>query len=416
MRAEILTVGTELTSGAVINSNAAEIARQLASLGIDCARQTSVSDERLAVTAAIREAIGRAELVLMTGGLGPTFDDITMEAIGAATGRPLREVPAVAAAIRRFYARHHRAVQRAALRQARIPEGGRALPNRIGTAPGLWLPLPGGRALAALPGVPGEMRAMLAGSVVPALRRSGGRGAIESLTLRTCGLVELQIERLLRALPIPAGVDIGLYPHLRMVDIRLTARAATSAAARRAIAPLARALRRGLGEHCYGTGGDTLEGAAGTALATRRLTLAVAESCTGGAISDRLTDAPGSSRYLLGAVVAYHNRVKTGPLRVPAHILSRHGAVSNATAAAMARGVRAWAGASVGLAVTGIAGPDGGSARKPVGLVCFGLADARGARTRRMRFSGGRRAIKLQAVQVALDWLRRSAASRRAAR
>lgn len=411
MRAEILTVGSELTSGATINTNAAEISRRLARLGIACRRHTAVGDDRAAVTAALREALGRCDLLVVTGGLGPTFDDVTMEAISAASGRALRDVPAVAASIRRFYARHHRTVQRAALRQARIPAGGRALPNPLGTAPGLWLPI-GARYLAALPGVPGEMRAMLAASVVPAIRRIAGQGAIVSRTLRTCGLVELQIESMLRAARVPAHINVGLYPHLRMVDVRLTAHAPTRAAAQRRLAPVERALRRKLAGHCYGTDDETLEQAVGALLVARRLTLGVAESCTGGAITDRLTDVPGSSRYVRGSLVAYHNDVKCLCLGVPRELLARHGAVSVPVARAMAVGVRQQVGASVGLAVTGIAGPAGGTLRKPVGLVCFGLSDAMGTRGREVHFSGDRRAIKAQATQAALDWLRRSLAGR----
>ena len=405
MNAELLTIGAELTSGATVNTNAAYLARRLAQLGIPCQRQVTVGDERHALVDAVRSALRRSTLVVLTGGLGPTFDDLTLEAIAEATGRPLIPTPRVASVIRRFYTRHHRALQRAALRQALVPQGATALLNPIGTAPGIWLPLDG-PLLIALPGVPGEMRAIMERAVLPRLKRLGGRGAIESLTLRTVGIVELSIEAVLRRLRIPERVEVGLYPHLRAVDVRLTATGSSRPAARTALAAIERRLRRALGSVVYGVNEDTLEAVVGRLLVSQRRTLAVAESCTGGLLSDRLTNVPGSSRYLRGAVIAYHNDVKRRCLGVSERTLTRNGAVSAATAAQMAEGVRRLAGASIGVSVTGIAGPTGGSARKPVGLVYLGLSDGRRTISRRYQFFGDRLAVKTQAAQTALDWLR----------
>jgi len=406
MHAELLTIGSELMSGATVNGNAAYLARRLTELGLACWRQVAVGDERGPLLAALRDGLHRSEVLLVTGGLGPTFDDITMEAIAEATGRPLRPRPAVAAMIRRFYTQHHRPLQRAALRQARIPEGGLPLPNPIGTAPGLWLPL-AGRLLIALPGVPSEMQAIMEQSVIPRLRRLPGLGIVATRTLRTVGVVELQIERFIRRLRVPDTVRLGLYPHLRAVDIRLTAIGTSRRQAQKDVGGIEAPLRRSLGAAVYGTDDETLEGVVGALLIRRRKTLAVAESCTGGLVTDRLTNVPGSSRYLRGGLVAYHNDVKRGCLGVPATQLARYGAVSAPVARAMAQGIRRMAGADLGLAVTGIAGPTGGTPRKPVGLVYLGLADGRGAKSLRCQFFGDRTSVKIQAAQTALDWLRR---------
>ena len=405
MDAELLTIGSELTSGATVNSNAAYLARRLAEAGIVCRRQVTVADAPGPLQEALREALGRAGLVIMTGGLGPTFDDLTLESLAEAAGRPLIFRPELAARIRRFYRRLGRRLQRAAMRQAHVPQGATPLLNPIGTAPGVWLPLPE-TLVVALPGVPAEMRAIMERFVLPRLKRLGGEAAVETCTLRTAGLVELSIQGLLARLRIPDTVQVGLYPHLRMVDVRLTATAPTRRQARAALRPLEAKLRRALGAAVYGTDEDTLEDVVGKLLVARRLTLGVAESCTGGLLCDQLTNVPGSSRYVRGGIVAYDNAVKRRLLGVSKEMLERLGAVSAQTAARMAEGARRTTGAHLGLAVTGIAGPTGGTARKPVGLVYFGLSDGRRARTLRRQFFGDRLSIKTQAAQTALDWLR----------
>jgi nicotinamide-nucleotide amidase len=407
MHAELLTIGSELISGATVNGNAAELARALAGLGLRVSRQVAVADTRAELLPAVRDALQRAPLVITTGGLGPTFDDITIQTIAEAAERRLRYHADVAASITRFYTRRHRKLQQAALRQAYLPEGASALPNPLGTAPGMWLPLHDA-VVVSLPGVPREMRAILQGSVLPRLRRWPGRPAVASRTLRTVGIVELSIEQLLKRLRLPGDIEVGLYPDLRAVDVRLTATGASAAQAARRLARAAARLSRALGETVYGGDGDTLEAVIGGRLRRRRATIAVAESCTGGLVSHRLTNVPGSSAYVRGAVVAYHNDVKRGVLGVPQATRSRGGAVSAQTARAMAEGVRRMAGADVGLSVTGIAGPAGGSTSKPVGLVWIGLADARGSQAQKHQFFGDRRSIKAQAAQTALNWLRLS--------
>jgi nicotinamide-nucleotide amidase len=406
MRVELLTVGSELTNGTTLNTNAAYLARRLAEIGLPCQRQVTVGDERATLTDALQEALHRCDVLVTTGGLGPTFDDVTMQAIAEVAQRPLLYLPTVATKIRRFYARSHRRLQRAALRQAYLPQGGGALPNPLGTAPGLWLSLPN-QVVIALPGVPGEMRAIMERHVLPRLKRLRGSVIIESRVLRTVGIAELSIEAILRTLPVPEPVTVGLYPHLRMVDIQLTATGTSRWVARRALSRLEANLRSRLGAAVYGTDAETLEGVIGRLLVSQLKTLAVAESCTGGLLSDRITNVPGSSRYLRGSVIAYHNDVKRHCVGVLGATLAQFGAVSAQVAKEMAKGVRRLTAADVGLAVTGVAGPTGGTKKKPVGLVYLGLADHDRSLTQRCQFFGDRAAIKSQAVQTALDWLRR---------
>lgn len=405
MQAELIAVGSELTSGQTLNTNVAYLARRLEALGIHCIRQIALPDAPAAIVEELRQALRRSALVLVTGGLGPTVDDLTLEAIAHATNRPLAFAPHVARRIRAFYRAHHRRLAQLALRQARVPSGAVALPNPLGTAPGLWLRL-GTTVLVALPGVPREMRAILEGSVLPRLRRLHRMRPIVSRTIRTIGRVELQIQAALKQILIPRSVEFGLYPHLQMVDVRFTVRNRPRRAAIRLLDRLERSLRRQLGRAVYGVDQQTLEGVVGQLLARRRLTLGVAESCTGGLVLDTLTNVPGSSRYVVLGVVAYHNRMKEELLGVSPRLLARYGAVSEPVARAMAEGVRRGAKADCGLAITGIAGPSGGSVKKPVGLVYIALADGRRTAIRPYRFHGDRLSIKQQACQTALDLLR----------
>ncbi len=405
MNAELLAIGTELTTGQTVNTNAAFLGRQLAAAGIRCARQTAVPDDWPAMIDAIRQSLARADVLLITGGLGPTADDRTVEAIAAASGCPLREAPDVARRIRAFYRLHGRRLNRLALRQARLPTGATALPNPIGTAPGIWLPLRRS-ILIAMPGVPREMRAMMERSVLPRLLRLPGRSPTTTRTLRTVGVIELQIQDVLKRIGLPACVDFGLYPHLMSVDVRLTVSGEPPRRARAILDRLERALRQRLGDVVFGRDDETLESVVGRAFANRGLTIATAESCTGGLVANRITDVAGSSRYFLLSTVAYHNRMKQQLLGVPERALDAHGAVSAPVARMMAVGVRRLAGADIGLSLTGIAGPGGGSARKPVGLVYMAIADERGTTTRRCQFRGDREAVKHQAAQIALNWLR----------
>lgn len=408
MHAELIAVGSELASGQTLNTNVTYLARRLQELGVACLRQIALPDTSTIIVEELRQALRRRALVIVTGGLGPTVDDLTLEAIAAATNRPLVLRPHVARRIRAFYRIHHRRVAQLALRQAYVPSGAVALPNPLGTAPGLWLRLETS-VLVALPGVPREMRAILDRSVLPRLRRLQRARPIISRTIRTIGVVELQLQAALKQMTIPPSVEFGLYPHLLMVDLRFTATGQPRHRALQLLDRLERSLRRRLGRAVYGIDQQMLEGVVGQLLVRRHATLAIAESCTGGLVADLITNVPGSSRYFLLGVIAYHNRMKEELLGLRPRLLARHGAVSELVARAMAEGVRRRAKADYGLAITGIAGPSGGTAKKPVGLVYIALADRHRTVIRRHRVHGDRLSIKHQACQLALDTLRRRA-------
>ena len=405
IRAEILTIGTELLRGTTLDTNSAFIAQSLCAIGIACMRRTSVPDENTAVESALKEILGRCEVLIITGGLGPTCDDMTIASLAKATGRPLIYQPAIGRLIRRYYKRHNRKLQQDALRQAYLPKGAITLNNALGTAPGLWLEH-AKTTLIALPGVPSEMQELMEQSVLPRLKKLKGLAVDQTLTLRTAGIVELQIEHMLRRINLPDSVQVGLYPHLKTVDVNLTCVGMRTSEARVVLRKIEKQLRRRLGSAVYGTGDQRMEGVIGERLLKQKRTLAIAESCTGGIICDRLTNIPGSSRYLRGGIVAYHNDLKADLLGVSGHLLARRGAVSAEGARAMAEGVRTKIGASIGLSITGIAGPSGGTPAKPVGLVFIGLSDARASLTWRHQFYGTRETVKAQAAQTALNTLR----------
>ncbi len=407
MNAEIIAIGTELLLGHTVNDDATHVSRALAGLGIGCYRHVTVGDNPARLAEAIRSSLDRADLVVTCGGLGPTVDDITLETIAGVTGHHLISHPAILRKIQARFRRLGIKMPASNRRQALLPQGAFDLPNAIGTAPGFLLSLPNKKFLAALPGPPSELIPMLEKHLVPRLKRLTGPGAIRSRTLKTTGLTESEVDAKVRdLLALGGAATVGIYAHPGQVDLRITARASSAAAAGRLISRLEKKIRRRLGTLIYGADTETLEQSIYASLKKRRLTLAVAESCTGGLIQHRLTEIAGVSEVFRGGVVAYSNSVKRSLLWVDPKLLKEHGAVSPQTARAMAKGVRGLTGADVGLAVTGIAGPSGGTRKKPVGLVYIALSADRKTRAIRFFFSGTRSQIKLKASQAALDLLR----------
>ena len=407
MHAEIIAIGTELLLGHTVNDDATTVSRALAGLGIVCYRHVTVGDNPARLAEAIRSSLDRADLVVTCGGLGPTVDDVTLETIAGVTGRRLIHHPAILRKIQTRFRRLGIRMPPSNRRQALLPQGAVELPNFIGTAPGFLLPLPNKKFLAALPGPPSELIPMLEKHLAPRLKRLTGGGVIRSRTLKTTGLTESEVDAKVRdLLALGGATTVGIYAHAAQVDLRITARASSAAAAGRLISRLEKKIRRRLGTLLYGADTETLEQSIDVLLRKRRLTLAVAESCTGGLIQHRLTEIAGVSEVFRGGVVAYSNSMKRSLLGVDSKLLKKHGAVSPQTARAMAQGIRELTGADVGLAVTGIAGPTGGSRGKPVGLVYLALTAARKTRVVRFLFSGTRSQIKLKASQAALDLLR----------
>ena len=406
-----------------MDTNSLFVSEQLAGLGIVVRFKSIVGDDKPDIVRAIRLATRRADVVLMTGGLGPTEDDCTREAVAYSTGRHLRRSQEAFYGMSARLAQWGRLPSRAQLRQAMIPAGSTVLSNSVGSAPGFSLTW-NGSFLAALPGVPREMEQMMLQEVTPRLQAwlSDHRGLPPTPIIRqvfhTFGLPESDVDARLKGLVGKrAGVDLGLLASPMGVLISLTTKGAGShkrrTIARRVTAdnPLqsfAQEVRMRMGDWLFAEGADTLEEVVGRTLSTQGLTLAIAESCTGGLISHRLTQVPGSSTYLDRGVVCYSNRSKMDMLGVPEKILARHGAVSAEVASAMAKGIRERSRVSIGLSVSGIAGPGGATETKPVGLVYVGLdTGAGGSKTQEFHFHGDRSTIKLRSSQAALDLLRR---------
>ena len=408
--AEIITIGTELLLGQLVDSNTAVIARALAEIGVDVRRETSVGDNKASIAAAVSEAIGRADIVICAGGLGPTVDDMTREAVASAIGRPLvldaqslRHLEATFARLKRPMAENNRV-------QAHFPEGAQPLPNPHGSAPGFVVERDG-HAVLALPGPPRELLPMLSDHAIPWIeRRFAPDAVLVTRVLRTAGVGESDLDATIADLVREQkNPSIAVLAHPGLVDVKITAKAATRAAASASIAELAPRIRERLGDCVYAEDGETLESVVGESLKRRGWTLAVGESCTGGSLAAAITAVPGASSYFKGGVIAYGNEAKCRLLDVAPDTIERYGAVSDEVAGAMAIGARAALQADVGISVTGVAGPSGGSAEKPVGLVFIGLILPDGSlQFRRLDWPGSREAIQRRAVVGALTMLWRA--------
>jgi len=409
MSAEILCIGTELLLGNITNGNARWIAEQLAALGIPHHRQLVVGDNRDRLIAELQASAQRCRVLITTGGLGPTPDDLTTEAIAAAFGAPLVEHPQVWAEIQARLATRGRPCAASNRRQAFLPEGAALLPNPTGTAPGMiWSPRPDFTILT-FPGVPSEMRAMWEATAAPWLRAAGlAEGVFASRMLHFWGVGESNLAEQMADLLEGTNPTVAPYAGSGEVKLRITARAATAEAAVQLLEPVEVEIRARTGALCFGVDEASLASVLLEQLRSRGQTLAVAESCTGGGLGAALAAVPGASDVFLGGVIAYANSVKQGLLGVPASLLEAHGAVSDPVARAMAEGARRATGADWALAITGVAGPGGGSAEKPVGLVHIAVAGPAGCSSEGVRFgaSRGRSWIQTLAAGEALNRLR----------
>ncbi len=417
--AETVAIGTELLVGGRSDSNSLRITETLGALGFDVRFKSIVGDDERDIVTILTHAASRAGVVLVTGGLGPTVDDRTRAAIAKATGRRLSRRKDARDALTARLAQWGRRPSQSQLRQACLPAGATVLPNPVGSAPGFWLCWKGAMVIV-LPGVPHEMLAMLEASVIPLLasrlnRRPRGRPwePRARLLFHTWGLPEAVVDAKLQGLVRKGGpVDVGLLASPMGVLVSLTTQPGRQAS-HSTLLSLAGRVRARLSEWLFAEGRDTMEMVVGRLLTDKKLTVATAESCTGGLISHRLTQVPGSSVYVDQGVVCYSNRAKGDLLGVSPDAIAANGAVSAEVAAAMARGIRERAGVSVGLSVTGIAGPGGATPTKPVGLVYIGLdGDDGESLTAEYRFHGDRSAVTQRASQAALDLLRRWALRR----
>ncbi len=415
LTAETVAVGSELLLGNRRDTNSFFLADQLARTGIPLRFKTIVGDERNDIAEAIRIAAGRVDIVILTGGLGPTDDDCTRPAVARVTGCPLRKRVEAHRILTARLAAWGRTATRAHEKQAMIPAGADVLDNPIGSAPGFALRWRR-RLIVALPGVPAEAERMFETQVLPRLARliprAGSRAdpiPIRKLVLSTFGLPESDIDhRLVGLIPKGSQVRLGLLSSPLGVLVSLTGPSEAGGDHGGLLEDLFLEVRARLADVVFAEGDRVMEEVVGHQLLQFRLTLGVAESCTGGLIGHRLTQIPGSSAYLDRAIVCYSNQAKNELLGVPRNLIGRHGAVSPEVAAAMAKGIRVRSRVSVGLSVTGIAGPGGATATKPVGLVYVGLdAGDAGRETKEFRFHGDRSTIKTRSSQAALDLLRR---------
>ena len=407
MQAEIIAVGSELLTPDRIDTNSLFLTQRLNHLGIAVARKTIVGDQHDHVRDAFRCALDRCDLVISSGGLGPTLDDLTREALAELLSRKLVLNNSVLQNIEARFRRLGRTMPDVNKRQAMVPEGADLLENSRGTAPGLWLES-AGRIIILLPGPPHELKAMFTEKVEPRLERLAGATRLFYREMRTAGLTESEVEQ--RTAPIYTQ-----YPEVRTtiltapgeIQLHLRVWSSDHAAAERMLDELIERISFALGENVFTSNGQSLEEIVAHEMTLNQATVATAESCTGGLLAERLTRIPGSSSYFLGGVVCYSNDLKTAWTDVPAELIESKGAVSPEVAQALAQGIRRRIGATLGIGITGIAGPSGGSPEKPVGLVYIALADANASRDRTLRFPGDRERIRWHASQAALDMLRR---------
>lgn len=420
IKAEIIAVGSELLHGGRIDTNSLFLADLLSEQGIEVRFKTVVGDSIDDMCQVLGQAVRRAKVVLVTGGLGPTVDDVTREAIAKFAGKPLRRRPQALRAIEKRFSGQGRKITQNQLQQALLPIGSVLLHNPSGTAPGFCVQWKRSF-IFALPGVGHEAKTMFFDSITPILTKEGLTGPpFEKQTIQTFGLIEGIIDDRLRGIlpshgdPIHLGLlasPLGVSVSLTQLPVGKSATSKeknnTSSKHQASLEYLMGDIKSRLGNVVFADGETTMEETVGAALAGRGWRIALAESCTGGLIGHRLTQVPGSSAYVDRGVVCYSNRAKRELLGVPESMLIEHGAVSAPVAQAMAEGIRMRSGVEVGLSVTGIAGPSGGTSDKPVGLVYVGLATSQGSYTKRFTFHGGRSMIKLRASQGALDVVRR---------
>ena len=410
-RAAIIAVGSEMLTPSKVDTNSLFITEQLNLLGIPLAFKVVVGDDRGDLEVAVREALERVDLLVCCGGLGPTDDDLTRVVVADVLQRPLVEDESITARIRERFQGRGLQMPEINRRQAMVPAGARVLPNINGTAPGLWIEHDD-RVVLLLPGPPRELKPMMTGVAEGLLRERAAGMSLVRRVIKITGRSESHTEESVQPLyaewaraQVPIAATI--LASLGQIELHLSACCVMRAAAEAALDAAVEQVTHVIGLHVYSTDGRALEEVLGAMLIERKLWIALAESCTGGLIASRLTDVPGSSRYVERGVVSYSNAAKTELLGVSEELIRTHGAVSEPVAVAMADGIRTRSKVDIGVGVTGIAGPGGGTPEKPVGMVCIATSSDTGPRVRTFRFVGGREMVKFQASQAALDMVRR---------
>lgn len=434
MKAEIIAIGNELIAGDLINTNILYLSQKLTEAGIEITWHTDVPDNPSQIQEIIKTAAGRSDIIITTGGLGPTGDDITVENIAKALGRKLIFDQLVKKRIEAHFKKRNLRCPKINFRQAYVPQGAKCLPNNLGTAPGLIIEInkschfcktpdlslrqtrehskkmpDKNRFLIALPGPPKELKSLVEETVLPFLKsKIAIRNFIVSRVIKITGSPESKVaEKINDFLKLTGDVTVGSYPRTHQLDLKITAKASSLKQAAQKIGRIHNIFKKRLGSIIFGTGTDTIESVVGKLLAKNKKTLSVAESCTGGLLSSRITDCPESSTYFMGGITAYSYNEKIRLLNVKKETLEKYGAVSSPVVKSMAQNMRKSANTDYALAVTGIAGPGGATTTKPVGLVYISLADKEQCQIEKFLFSGTRDMIKLRATQAALDMLRK---------
>ena len=409
IKAEIISIGTEILLGHIINTNASYLSGKLAGMGISVYYQSVVGDNPARISDAVKQALTRSDIVITCGGLGPTVDDITISAISEAIQKPLVFNKEISRGIRAYFKKRRLKMSSYVLRQAYVPEGALAIKNPVGTGPCSVIDHEG-RTIVALPGPPRELIPIFEDAVIPHLKkRYWMHSIIFTRTIRVAGLPESFVNREVKKfLMMKGAVTAGIYARPNEVDIKITAKSENRKQAAAKIKKVEKKILDILGDSVYGFDNDTLEEAVARLLIKRKKTLSIAESCTGGLISDRITNVPGSSKYFDRGIVTYSDRSKIAELAVDKKLIREYGAVSQPVAIAMAEGILKKSGSDAALAVSGIAGPTGGTEKKPVGLVYIALAMPKKTGCIERHFSGNRGEIKYQTSSAALDLLRQA--------
>jgi nicotinamide-nucleotide amidase len=406
---EVITIGDELLLGFTIDTNAAHLARELSSIGMHIVRRSTTGDDAGQIATAVGEALDRTGAVITTGGLGPTSDDLTKQSIADLFGRGMHlDDEHLAWMEERWRTRFNRPLPATNRQQAMIPDGATKLKNNHGSAPGIWLEDGHGRWVAMLPGVPREMRGMLGDTLLPRLvARLSATTVVQSRTLRTTGVAESLLADQIESMGgEPLGPSLAYLPSIAGVDLRLTVRDVAPDVAAAMLASASGRLRERVGRSIYGEGNDDLAEVVLQMCRERHLTIGVAESCSGGLLGGRLTAIPGSSDVVRGGVIAYHNDLKRDGLGVSEESIRVNGAVSEEVVRQMATGARRFAGSDIGLAITGVAGPSGGTPDKPVGTVWVGVDIGGEVTTRLFRLWGDRDEVRERSAQWTLEMLR----------
>jgi nicotinamide-nucleotide amidase len=409
MKAEIIAIGTEIILGDLINTNTPYLCKKLAEIGIEVLSITSIPDNPTQLKETIKAAKNRANIIITIGGLGPTEDDITTKAIAQALGRRLIFKKKVSDWIKDHFKKRNLKCPKINFKQAYIPEGAICLANKIGTAPAQIIETEKNNFLIALPGPPKELKPLFEEGIIPFLKKKQKvKKVIISRTIKTTGWPESKVATKVKdILKLKGDITVGIYPHIHEVDLKITARAASLDEANKKIDKIHNILKKRLSSCIFGIDQETIESVVGKLLTLKKKRLCIAESCTGGLLSSRVTDVPGSSNYFDLGVVVYSNVEKIRLLKIKKDVLKKYGAVSSQVARSMANNLRKICDVDFALSITGIAGGGRASTKKPVGLVYISLADRKGTQVKKFLFLGSRDMIKLQATEAALDMLKK---------